>query len=177
MGLGIYMLLLSWRMLAMAVNNYNVVLRKLISEGTKIPLEYIYKQAQNDGFTPPKKDINWASYRLVSATPEPYPFKYNQKLTTNYILNYNISIYGDDNFLLFQKFNAYMHKYQATILMHHNDMQFRNMEMISTFDELVNNIYYPRLDININLVSFYKEDNLGYIDKDTIQINVQTERG
>lgn len=157
--------------------NYNKVLRELLSNGTGIPLDLIYKQGQNDGLVPPSKDTNWASYRLTNPTSEPYAYKQDQKLFINYSLNYNISIYGRDNLLLFQKFNAYIRTYPATIILHHNDMQFKDISTIVLFDELVNNLYYSRLDVSLDLVAQYRADNLGYIDKDTIKINFKTERG
>lgn len=157
--------------------SYNSVVRELLSNGLEIPLDRVYKQAQNQGFISPSHRISWASYQLVTPQPQAYPYKFNERLAISYQLAYNLSIYGDDNLDRYLKLIAYLHTYPATIILHKNNMQFKSVEQGLYFNELVNNVYYNRLDAVLNFVARYEQDNEGTIDPDTVIIAFNNGRG
>lgn len=144
---------------------YNVLVRQLIHDATKIPLDLIFRAYQNDGRSSPPADIDWAAYYLTNVTADQNIYSVNTNFRLNYQLEYLISIYGKNNFDNVQRLKEYFGYNKAADFLHTNKLGYVTFTVINNFVETINELYYQRFDCRLILNAQELRENPGYLDK------------
>lgn len=148
---------------------WNITIRKLISELTGVDISLIYKQGQTFAPITPDEFISYSLSRIETAAT---PYKIGEDFRTAAELTYVITIYGPDASLTALTLINKLQQQTAKDILQPEQLGLKSAYIINNITEYINNKGYNRTDIELLLSAEIKDTVPGTINKVNFSVDI-----